>query len=637
MKLSSWQVLPVAWVLMAACSDEDTGGKGGAITDDPLDGGGSAGRGGNRGGGGTGGEAPAGGGGSGQSGSGGARGPDGSAGAANPSGGSTGTEGGVPDAAIAADRPTEPPPPGGAPAVIMRGYNLNRTGANLAETALTPQSVSPSGFGKLYCRPVDEEIYGQILYVPGLDLGAKGRHNTIFVVTMNDSVYAFDADSGQGGALWEQHWTDEAKGITAVPTRDLARTSCGVYKDISRQVGILSTPTIDLAGGTMYLVARTKEGTRYFQRLHAISLADGSERPGSPVAIDFSGPGDGDGSVGGMIRFDPMRQNQRAGLLLHQGVVYIAWSSHCDEGPYHGWIAGYDAKTLARVVLYNDTPGGKFGGIWMAGQAPSVDEDGNIYVITGNGTADLTGQGGPNRGQSFIKLRRNGGTLDLVDWFTPYNYAILEEQDRDLGSSGAVLIPGSRMILGGGKEGKLYLLDRMNFGHYRAGNDGQILQTVVVTGPGRAHIHGTPVYWKSSQGEFIYVMGEEDYLKQYLLVDGRLQLYKMSAVRAPNNGPKPNGYIMPGGALALSASGTSAGSGIVWASVNISMDANNAVVPGMLRAFDASDVSKELWNSEANASRDSYGLFPKFNPPTVVGGKVYQATFSKQFCVYGRL
>jgi hypothetical protein len=522
----------------------------------------------------------------------------------------------------------------------MRGYDLRRTGANLAETALTPATVSPGTFGKLYCRAVDEEIYGQILYVPGLDFGARGRRNAVVVVTMMNSVYAFDADDGQAPALWEAHYSDAARGITPVPARDLGKPCIvwsGGYKDISRWVGILSTPAIDPATGTMYLVARTKEGTpaTYRQRLHAISLLDGSERPGSPVEIRVSTRGTGAGSVGGVITFDARLQNQRAGLLLHQGVVYIAWASHCDEEPYHGWIVGYDARTLAQVVVYNNTPGGKNGGIWMAGQAPSVDEDGNLYLITGNGSADL--QGGPNRGESFIKLRRQGDTLALVDWFTPFNYAALEQEDRDLGSSGALLLPGRNIVLGGGKEGKLYLLDRNNLGKHRPTDDGQALQTIAVTGAGKAHIHGTPVTWKSTDGEFVYVMAEEDYLKQFRLEGGKLVLHRMSLVRAPRE-PNPSaGYTMPGGVLAVSASGDRPGSGIVWASVTVSKDAIHAVVPGMLRAFDASDVSKELWHSEQNAARDSLGNFAKFNPPTVSNGRVYMPTFSKQYCVYGRL
>jgi hypothetical protein len=237
-----------------------------------------------------------------------------------------------------------------------------------------------------------------------------------------------------------------------------------------------------------------------------------------------------------------------------------------------------------------------------------------------------------------LKLKRNGGTLEVLDWFTPFNYALLEEQDRDLGSSGTLPIPGTPLVVQGGKEGVLYVLDRNNMGHFKAGSDSQITQRISVTGPSRAHIHGAPVTWKSADGQFVYIMAEQDFLKQYQVAGGKLTLAKMSGTMAPiEPGNRPGGYTMPGGSLAVSADGDKPGSGIVWVSMTISKDANQAVVGGVLRAFDAGDVSKELWNSQQNAARDSFGNFPKFNPPTVYNGKVYQPTFSKQFCVYGRL
>jgi len=523
--------------------------------------------------------------------------------------------------------------------VLTRSNDLQRTGANLSETRLRPDNVSPATFGKVYCRSVDHEIYGQILYVPGLELGPQGKRNVVFVVTMQSSVYAFDADDAAAPALWEKHYAGPTSGLTPVPVADVGQVCIqynGRYNDISQFVGILSTPVIDPATQTIYLVARFKQGAgRYLQRLHALSLTDGSERPGSPVTITATTPGTGDGSAGGVLSFDARTQNQRPGLLLHQGVVYIGWASHCDQGPYHGWMIGYDAKTLQQVVVFNTSPGGRFAGIWMAGQAPAVDDAGNIYIITGNGTADL--QGGPNRGNSFIKLRRQGATLAIVDWFTPFNYDVLENEDRDLGSAGALVLPGRNIVMGGGKEGRLYLLDQNNLGKFRAGNDGQIVQTIAVTGTRRAHIHGTPVYWKSREGEFVYLMAEEDFLRQYRVVEGgRLELYKTSTVRASNSDPDA-GYTMPGGILSVSANGDTPGSGIVWVSMTITQNAIHKVVPGVVRAFDASDVSRELWNSQQNPGRDSYGNFAKFNPVTVYNGKVYAPTFSRQYCVYGNL
>jgi hypothetical protein len=383
-------------------------------------------------------------------------------------------------------------------------------------------------------------------------------------------------------------------------------------------------------------VARTKENGAYFQWLHAVDLGDGAERPGSPVEIKASMAGTGIGSVNGMVSFDPMRNNQRSALLLHEGVVYIAWSSHCDEGPYHGWVIGYDARTLAQAVVWNASPGGTQAGIWMSGQGISVDDMGFMYLITGNGTADL--QGGPNRGESFLKLKREGNTLTIVDWFTPYNYLFLERTDRDLGASGAMLIPGSNLVLGGSKEGKLYVLDRNNLGGFNAEGDTQIVQTISVTGLNRSHMHSTPVYWKSGAGEYVYTMAEEDYLRQMTVTGGKMQMRSMSTLRTPfDPGPKPGGYTMPGGVLVLSSSGDKTNTGILWTTGAINKDANQAVVPGILRAFDASDVGKdELWNSERNP-RDSFGTFAKFNPATVYNGRVYVPTFSKQYCVYSKL
>jgi hypothetical protein len=529
-----------------------------------------------------------------------------------------------------------PPGPARGKGMLVRGYNLGRTGTNLEETFLTPALVASPSFGKLYCRPVDDEMYAQLLYVPGVDFGAQGKHDAIYAVTVNDSVYAYDALTGDGGPLWEKHYTDEAQGIVPVPTLDLAKTTCGTYRDASHAMGILGTPALDVGANTMYFVVRTKENNSYFQRLHAVNLSDGAERPGSPVEIKASVAGTGAGTVDGMVPFDPMRNNQRSGLLLHEGLVYIAWSSHCDEGPYHGWVIGYDARTLAQTVVWNASPGGTQAGIWMSGQGIAVDDMGFMYLITGNGTADL--QGGPNRGESFLKLKRDGGTLAIVDWFTPYNYLFLERTDRDLGASGAMLIPGSNLVLGGSKEGKLYAIDRNNMGGFNAEGDTQIVQTISVTGLNRSHMHSTPVYWKSGAGEYVYTMAEEDYLRQMTVAGGKMQMRSMSILRTPfDPGPKPGGYTMPGGVLVLSADGDKTSTGILWTTGTINKDANQAVVPGVLRAFDASDVGKdELWNSERNP-RDSFGTFAKFNPATVYNGRVYVPTFSKQYCVYSKL
>jgi hypothetical protein len=282
----------------------------------------------------------------------------------------------------------------------------------------------------------------------------------------------------------------------------------------------------------------------------------------------------------------------------------------------------------------------------MAGTPPAVDDDGTIYLATGNGTADL--MGGPNRGQSFLKLRRAGATLNVVDWFTPFNYDVLEKEDRDLGSAGILLVPGTNLFLGGGKEGTIYVVDKNNLGKFSMASDNvvQKLSLTANTNPTRAHNHSTPVYWKSQAGEFIYTMAEEDFLKQWRVVNGKLELFKMSTLRAPDEGgagiPGIPSYTMPGGTLTLSADGDKPDSGIIWTTLPTSKSANNAVVPGQMRAFAAADVSRQLWNSETNPTRDSISNYAKFNPVTVYNGRVYVPTFrnpdaTNQFCVYGKL
>jgi hypothetical protein len=400
-------------------------------------------------------------------------------------------------------------------------------------------------------------------------------------------------------------------------------------------LGIVGTPVIDPASGTLYLVARTKEnGTDFVQRLHALDVRTGAERTNSPVIISASYPGTGSGNVGGVITFDTQRQNQRPGLALVNGIVYIGWASHCDWGPYHGWVMGYDATTLQRAVVYNDTPNGSSAGIWMSGQAPSADTDGNLYLSTGNGTVGTTSNRRDtiNRGESFLKLTRNGTNFTIASWFTPYNFTNLENGDVDLGSAGLLLIPGTTLALSGGKEGKYYLVNRDNMGGLSGSTtaDTNIVQSF---SPSSHQIHGGPIWWDGPGASYAYVQTATDYLRQYKFdpPTGKFLL--------PNFAQSPTAAAggQPGGILALSANGTNAGSGIVWATHNVSGDANQAVVTGILRAYNAQNVASELWNSEQLSARDSVGNLAKFVPPTVANGKVYLATFSNRLNVYGLL
>src|SRR5579871_6657714 len=306
-------------------------------------------------------------------------------------------------------------------AVLTQHNDLARTGANLAETTLNVTNVNTNTFGLLYSRPVDDEIYAQPLVMTNVNIPGFGTRNVVYVCTVNNSVYAYDADSA---AVTAPYWTASfinPPNIVAPRNSDMTGACGGDYPNFSGNIGIVGTPVIDPVAGTMYFVARTLEfKTNFVQRLHALDITTGAERPGSPVVISAKFAGSGSGSVGGVISFDPWRQNQRAALTLVGNVVYIAWASHCDWSPYHGWVIGYNATTLSQTSVYNDTPNGDLGGIWMSGQGLAVDAGGNLYLTTGNGTTDASGT--VDRGMSLIKLTPSGTNLTVSSWFTPYNY-----------------------------------------------------------------------------------------------------------------------------------------------------------------------------------------------------------------------
>jgi hypothetical protein len=502
-----------------------------------------------------------------------------------------------------------------------------RTGANLTETLLTTTNVNVSQFGKLFERTVDDEIYGQPLYVSGIDIPGRGIRNVVFVATNNDSLYAFDADDPAAAApIWFTNYTDPANGILPVSRTDVGQ-ACGTYRDFAGRIGIASTPVIDPIAQTIYFVTRTKENGVFVQHLRAVDLRDGTERPGSPRVIQASVVGTGDGrDAQNNIAFNARTHNQRAALLLDHGVVYITWASYCDQGPYHGWILGYDAASLQQVMVHNTTPDGGLGGIWQSGGGLTADAAGNIYALTGNGSFNGD-TGGRNFGNSFIKVSPNG---TLLDWFTPFNWSFLNATDEDLGIQNALLVPNTNLLVGGGKEGVMYVLDRNNLGHFRAGNNGQIVQSFQASTAAR--MNGAPVYWNSpAYGPAIYVWAAGDPLKVFRLVNGLFQ----TPASAQSTALAPGG--MPGGLLSLSANGSAAGTGILWATLSRGGDANHASQPGILRAYDASNITRELWNSQQNATRDSFGLFSKFSPPTIADGKVFVPTLSGQLVVYGLL
>ena len=523
-------------------------------------------------------------------------------------------------------------------AVLTQHNNLNRTGANLEESTLNVTNVNVTQFGRLYTRLVDDQIYAQPLIMTNVTVPGHGVHNLLIVATVNDSVYAFDADDA---SVTTPYWQVSFTNANAVPPKNVDMTGAcgGDYQDFSGNIGIVGTPVIDPATGTIYLIARTKEyGSVFVQRLHALDVRTGAEQLNSPVTITATYPGNGDGSVDGVLTFDPQKQNQRPALVLTSGVVYIGWASHCDWGPYHGWFIGYDATNLAQVVVYNTTPNGEDGGIWMSGAAPAVDEAGNIYLTVGNGTVgdDNSPTNIINRGESFLKLARSGTNLNVLSWFTPWDWVDLEAHDQDLGSCGIMLIPGTTLAISGSKEGNLYLVNRDQMGGLSFDYiDDNIVQWFLVTDPNKAvyNIHGGPVWWQGPAGSYLYIWGEADYLRQYQFDTTNSVFLLPNLAQSP--APAPMG--MPGGILSVTANGTNSGSGIVWATHQYTGDANQEVRPGILHAYDASDVSRELWNSEQNSARDSVGKFAKFVPPTVANGKVYLATFSGRVNVYGLL
>jgi hypothetical protein len=523
--------------------------------------------------------------------------------------------------------------PSSGVAVTTHHNDNGRTGMNLNETVLKPGNVNSNKFGLVYTLPVDDQIYAQPLVMTNVNVLGRGTHNLVVVCTVNDSVYAFDADNPAATTpYWATSFINPPNIVPPANTDESALGACGGnYQDFSGNMGIVGTPVIDPATGTIYLVARTKEyGTNFVQRLHALDATTGADRPNSPVIITVTYPGTGAGNVSGVITFDPARQNQRPALALVNGIVYISWSSHCDNGPYHGWVLGYDETTLQRVAVYNDTPNGSNGGIWMSGQGPAADTNGNLYLSVGNGTVDTSGT--INRSESFLKLTRSGTNLNVASWFTPYDWQNLENGDIDLGSGGMLLIPGTTLAFSGGKEGIVYLVNRDNMGGLTSStttND-NIIQSFTVTSD---EVHGGPVWWDGPTNSSCYIWPSSVNLQQYVFdrVGGRFRLpaFAQSPTAAPGG--------QPGGILSLSASGTNAGSAIVWAVHQLNGDANQQVLPGILHAYDARNVAVELWNSEQNSARDRVGNFAKFVPPTVANGKVYLATFSGRLDVYGLL
>ena len=525
--------------------------------------------------------------------------------------------------------------------IVTQHNDLRRTGWNANEKTLNHSNVNSKNFGKVFTRQVDDQIYAQPLVVSKLTINNKVR-NVVLTATVNNSVYAFDADLDTANTpLWKVSLTPP--GYRSIRNTDMTGACGGGYNDFSGNMGIVGTPVIDTNTKTLYVVARsvTKDGNKriFVQYLHALDIRTGLEKPNSPVYITATVNGSGAGSVNGEITFNQQKQNQRPGLLLYNGVVYISWASHCDWGPYHGWVIGYDANTLQRRYVYNDTPNGKNGGIWMSGQAPAVDDNGFIYISTGNGT--VGGGGKPNkkinRGESILKLSTSTGNLSVVDFFTPADYEWMEEHDLDLGIDGVLLVPNTTLALSGSKQSIIYVVNTNKMGHMTSNNSGAVQQINYINSSGLTpdrHLHGGPAYFKSFSGkEFIYSWSEYGLLNQIPFVRNDMLFDTTSIIYGKT--VLPSG--MPGAMLSVSSNQLNLGTGILWASHPLTGDASHEVVPGILQAFDANDVTTELWNSNQIPGRDSIGKFAKFVCPTIANGKVYMATFSNKLVAYGLL
>jgi hypothetical protein len=522
----------------------------------------------------------------------------------------TGTAGGLVHSASLA-LSVQVAPMSNAPDVTTYHFDVARDGLNAKETILTPANVNSTQFGKIGFYAVDSKVDGEPLYLANVPIGDQ-YHNVLYVVTEHDSVYAFDADSGA------QIWKTSIIGSGEKTSDD---HGCG---QISPEIGITSTPVIDRAlgpNGTLFTVGMTKDSSgNYHQRLHALDAVTGAEIGGSPTEVAASYPGTGDNSQSGSVVFDPGQYAERAALLLLNGNIYTAWTSHCDKGLYTGWVIGYSETTLQQTQVLNVTPNGSEGSIWMAGDGLGADSSGNIYFLDANGTFDTTfdALGFPSKGDygnGMIKLSTDG-KLAVADYFQTYNTTMESDQDGDLGSGGELLLPDQtdsngfvhHLIVGAGKDRRIYLADRDNLGKYNPATahpqDNNIYQEVVGLLGGQ--VFSTPAYFNGT----LYYGAVSDSLKAFPLTNAMLTTYSsQSSTKFPYPGTTPG----------ISANGTQ--DGIVWALESSTGSA------GVLHAFDATNLAHELYNSgQAANGRDGFGTGNKFVTPMIVNGKVYVGT-----------
>jgi len=501
--------------------------------------------------------------------------------------------------------------------VLTYHNDLARTGQNTNETALSPATVGVNSFGQLFSYSVDGYVWAQPLYVHGLTIAGQGTHNVVFVATAHNSVYAFDADSNLGpnnGLLWQVNLGPSA----ATPNNDFGNRY-GPYHDINPEVGIIGTPLVDLGSGTIYLDTFTHEGASYLHRVHALNLTDGTEQPSSPVAVNASVPGTGVGSANGVLSFSATFNMQRPALALVNGVLYVCYTGFADTNPYHGWVLGFNPTNLQLLTnfVFNTTPNSTTasyganageGGIWMSGNGPAADSNNNLYFMTGNGIFNAADFGGTEYGDSFVKLSTSG-QLAVADYFSPFNQDSLAAGDTDLGSGGLLLLPDSvgsgahrHLLVGCGKEGKIFLLDRDDLGHFMASGDTQIVQEIPNAVGGT---WSSPAYFNSR----VFYQGSGDVLKAYNISNAALSTSPVS------QSSTPFGY--PGATPSISANGTN--SAIAWVIQTDGYPGSSAV----LHAYNAYNLSQELYNSAQAGARDALAKAVKYTVPTIADGKVF--------------
>src|SRR5271168_1606796 len=489
--------------------------------------------------------------------------------------------------------------------VLTYHNDIARTGQNLTETTLTTSNVASATFGKLGFYSVDGLVDAQPLYASTVAVPNNGTHNLLVVPTENDSVYGFDADSG--ATIWRV--TMLKSGETASDDR-----GCG---QVTPEIGITSTPVVDRASGpngAVYVVAMSKNGSTYYQRLHALDLALGTELFGGPVDIQATYPGTGDNSNGTSVVFDPAQYKERSALLLLNGVIYTGWASHCDIRPYTGWIMGYSESTLTQTSVLNVTPNGNEGAIWMAGAGLAADTSGNIYFLDANGDFDTTLNAGGfpadgDYGNAFMKLSTSSG-LAVADYFEMDNGVSESGSDTDLGSGGMIVLPdltdGSgnthHLAVGAGKDSNLYLVNRDSMGKFSSSNNNNIYQELAGALPGG--VWAMPAYFNNT----LYYGSVNSPILAFSITNAKLSTTATQQTA--------NSFGYPGATPGISANGTS--NGIVWASENSS--------PGVLHAYNASTLN-ELYNSnQASGGRDQFGNGNKYITPTIVNGKVFVGT-----------